>query len=321
MNTSPIHPPSTSLAERVLGIADRYDPNAALTRAHLHLAGEVADPVALRQQAEDGFSQLIEAGREKYDGALYEMDVGLVEGTVASYALAKICEGKHPSYATFLTSWPLYQDMYTRLAPPHELAPSAQQRNALLLGSMSTVSSAAFVAFSEDILHAKPYIIDQRSSTAKRRFGTFVTGSALDMPPGWTHNMNVVQADLLIHMLTDETGQVAVDATNYRPLVRKLFKEMFRVTGEGGHILLRESPPGFNYQDRLCQTPGNQALVANFESVLREELGSAGFTNVAVEPAWELDNSMDYLFDPERKFHEYPREVTVYQRGIYAHKP
>jgi SAM-dependent methyltransferase len=323
MITSSTPPSTTSLAERVLGIANRDDPSAALAHAHFNLTGEVTDAATLRERAEDGFNQLLTAGQEskKYDEALYEMDVEFVEGTLTLYALAKICQGEHPTYATLLTSWPLYQDMYTRLARPQEATAHARQRNALLLGSMSTISSAAFAAFSEDVLHANPHIIDQRSSAAKRRFGTFVTGNALDMPSDWTNTMDVIQADLLIHMLTDKGDQVAVDAANYRPMALKLFKEMFRVTGEGGHVLLRESPPGFDYTDRACESPRNQALVTNFESVLHETLKNVGFTDIAVEPAWELDHRMDYLFDPGRRFDEYAREPVVYQRSVYAYRP
>jgi hypothetical protein len=246
---------------------------------------------------------------------IYRMDVEMTERAIALYALVDIFVRKRPSYKTFLNVWPLYEAVYSQQAP----AANERQRKALMVGSMSALSSAAFVAFSEDVLQAKPVIVDPHTGTAKRRHGSFVQANGLALPREWAGSMDAAVTNRLLHMLMDVDGRIAEGPRAEQAIVRRLVQGIFRAMHSGGQLMMAEIPPRFDNEDQPAETPYNQDLLAEFEVNVRAAIEDAGFTDIQLAPGWEL-GGVDYMFDRSRRFDLHERVPIPKLRIVSARK-
>lgn len=285
-----------SLCERVLNVADPHDP-LAISKAHHALTGE---HVSTEQFLED-FSKL-KAIRRLTPGeeGLYKMLPDQTEQFVASVAIRGLFQGDDPyANVNMFNGWPMYQDLYSRFGRQTEC--STTSKRSLLLGSLSALSSKAFVAMSSDIYGIPPtaaHIIDPIVGKSRKRHGTVVQASALDMP--FTDNsMDIVHSHALLHMILRPSDSTVAAAA------QQLFRETFRVLRSGGNLLAYETIPGFKKEDTANPNEENDQLCDDFKNNITSSLQSAGFTVDTVEDAWQL--SGDFLFDRGRDFGKYPR--------------
>ncbi|MEK7153419.1 MAG: hypothetical protein AAB834_05705 [Patescibacteria group bacterium] len=314
-----------SLAERVLDTGDPNDVNGSLVAAYRALTGETINPWRLRWQTRRSAAALIRFAEcdnpEKPDHAVYKIDPGRIERTVASAALLDIFKDRKVGPGTVLSSWPLYEHLYRRHGHnggTAEIDPATD--NALLIGSLSALSSRAFSAMAEDVFATRrAYVVDVRSGQDKRRpeHGTFVYGNGLKLPFA-NGTMRIVQTNQLLHMIIDADGAV-IDDLSEQAMTHTLLGEMFRVLAPGGQVLMREVAPGLDEKDKGWQSERSQARLKEFEVDMRAGLEATGFTDISIEPAWDME-SLDYLFDPERQFKIYPTVESPRGFGIYARK-
>jgi hypothetical protein len=318
VGTTPVQYPS--LAESVLGITERSDAATMVAQAHYTLTGEHVDGQSLLE--EEG--QLWEiARREGFSGcdvSLYGPDAETIERAVALNNLKISLQDGTVPYANVLGALPLYQAMYLEHAAHN--SPVPPDRKALLVGSLSTVSSAAFVVLSNSVFAAEPWIVDPRSSQAKRRHGNFVEANGLALPEAWSNNMHTVVVNRLLHMLLDTDNRLASPTPAAEQGAARIFaREMFRVLQAGGHFLLCERPTGLDITDWGCKSAYNQQLVATFDGHMTATLEHFGFTDVTISSGWRPETT-DYLFepfDPRRPLTTKIKKPGT--RAIYARKP
>lgn len=304
---------SISLAERVLGVDNPADGLASLSRAYHSITGEYANPADLIAE-----SEVLEhtiANRGNPDN--YAIGPDVIERSVILNSLRQLFVDRDLNYTTLLKYWPVYEDLYTRHAQPLE---DTGPRKALLVGTLSALSSAAFTAFSQDVLQAEPVIIDPYPSPIKRRHGTFVEANALDLPRDWSDSIRVVMTSSLITMLLDTDNQPVTGQQHEQEMRHTLYKQIFQVLEPGGSLLMSEVPPRYNIKDHQCKTAPNQRLVAAFADELHADLDSTGFSDIVIDEGWEFAG-VDYLFDPSRQFDQYERIPTPRFRTVYARKP
>ena len=304
---------NVSLAERVLGVDSPDDHYASFARACYTITGEYVDPTELIAEGEALQHTL--AGRT--DTGMYEVDAHIVERSVIINALKRIFVDRVSTYVTFLKDWPVYEDLYAQHARPTE---SKAPSRALLVGTVSALSSAAFVGFSEDVLKTEAVIVDPYPTPPKCRHGMFVEANGLALPPDWSDSMRVVATNSLLTVLLDTEGRTIADQPNEQEARRTLFKQAYRVLEPGGSLLMNELPPHFDYSDFACESAYNQHLVATFADTLQNDLDATGFSDIAVGEAWEF-SGVDYLFDPSRRFDQYERIPAPRFRTVYARKP
>lgn len=307
----------TSLSQRVLGITDPGDIPGSLAAAYATLTGEPITTEALLAET-DALAEAMAAASKDVD--LYALPTDVVERRIANGFLLSLCIDNKPyEFANVLNRWPNTADQYERFVKPQ--APAVRPnvaRRALLIGSLSAVSSAAFVALATDVYGATPnqaHIIDPRIGTDKKRHGTTVQANGLAMPYR-DGSMHVVQTNALLHMMLGANKQT-VDHANYSTATTELLHEAHRVMAPGGHLLMYESVPGFDRNDLDFKNAPNQRLKETFISSLQTCLEEAAFSVRAIETAWNL--SGDFLFDPSRQFSNYqripfPRAVMVCAR-------
>ncbi|HSW99515.1 MAG TPA: hypothetical protein VLH38_00590 [Patescibacteria group bacterium] len=306
----------TCLVQRVLGVEPKGGkPNniAELTQAHLLLTGEQRDPVAFHAEV-SGLGKHIE------EFGLYS-DPDKVEKAIAMMALSQIFEEGQTNFATNLTSWPLYQRLFEQNVSEGPGSPE-KISNALLIGSLSALSSAAFMAQAEDIykVEEKAVIIDIRSGTDKRRQGNFMYGDGLQLPFR-DNTLQLVQTNQLLSMLIGPGNIAPVDDKTEKMMADQLFGEVFRVLQPGGHVLMRECATRLDHADKPnnYQSTYNQKRFALLWQSLPETLLATGFTTTHIEEVEDIIG-VDYLFDPSRDFKSYATERNPTSIAVYARK-
>lgn len=324
MNTYP------SLAERVLGISPPFDnPEAMLQQAYATLTGEQGNMDQLLAENAAVFqtvtARIAAVGLAR---ALHEVEPAVLERSVTLNMLVGLLKDGESAYGSLLGTLPLYQALYNEhVAPPRQeqLANQASgqlgqqpSRKALLVGSISPLSSAAFVTLSECVMEAQPWIVDPKNDHYGQRHGNFVKANGLALPGSWAGSMYAVVTNRLLHMLVDTEGQLT--STTEQQTSQQFATAMFRLLESGGHLLLCEQPRQADPEDDKCEGGHNREVVATFDDMLHTTLGEAGFSNISITAGWETGNS-DYLFQPFNPSQPIaPRIERPYIRAVYAQK-
>jgi hypothetical protein len=309
-----------SLAEQAFGLRQPFDdPDAMMSQAYATLTGEQADvPHLLAQNAsisEKIMSREPEIGLAR---ALYELEPDELARAVTLNMLVDIFKDHKPAYGTVLGTVPLYHTLYMEHAvPPQEPQPD---RKALLVGSISPVSVAGFVALSKCVLLAEPWIVDPMAERYNRLHGNFIKADGLALPNEWSGSMHAIVTSRLLHMLTDADGQFVGTAEAAERNTRRFAKAMFRLLEPGGHLLLCEQPPDIDHQDLECEHEPNRRALAVFDTTIRAALNEAGFSNIHISTGWQTESS-DFLFQPFDSVQPVARGLDQqFTRAIYAQK-
>jgi hypothetical protein len=310
-----------SLAERVLGVHPPFeDPAAMLSQAYTALTGEQADISLLLAQNASVHSAIRARAREVgLVRAMYEVEPATLERSVVLNSLNHIFNERGAAYGTLLGALPLYQTMYLEHAEFPKM--EGQERKALLIGSISPLSSAAFVTLSECVFQAEPWIVDPVGGR-KQRHGNFVQANGLSLPADWSDSMHTVVTNRLLHMLVDTDGQLSTATPAAEQRATRIFTQgVFRVLEAGGHLMLCEQPPQLDMDDFQCKEAYNRGVVAAFDEEMRTTLEGAGFSNISVTPGGDTGgaDSLFQPFDPAS-----PPTLRAEKPGtlaIYAQKP
>lgn len=311
-----------SLAEQVLGVHPPFDdPATMIAEAYTKLTGEQADVGRLldwNTNTRDAVSaRTHEIGLA---AALYEIDPDVLEKSVVLNALSYTFTENRAPYGTVLGALPLYHTLYLEHTEP--LKPKEPESKALLVGSISPLSSAAFAVLSKRVFQADPWIVDPVRGQYKERHGNFVQANGLSLSGDWSGSMHVVVTNRLLHMMLDADHQIATATpANEQPAIHNFAKEMFRLLESGGHLLLCEQPPQLDMQDFWCEGAHNRGVVAAFDKEMRTALDEAGFSKISITTGRET-GSADFLFQP---FNPTEPVVPSIERlgslAIYAQKP
>jgi hypothetical protein len=293
--------PSQSLASEVLGTEPEDNGMAAILKAYANLTGRELTRDEYRERFNDCQRLAKAAGDEDVD--MYKLDPDTRDDLVTMYALESFFETEK-TFGNNLMDWPLYQTLYRQRVHSSEFTPlDRQQRNALLLGSLSLLSSHAFTHIATTVYNATPFVVDLESSDMSRRKlgNAFVQGDVLHLP-FQDNTMDVIQTNQLLHMLRSEkdnnSGEPDIeDAT-------QLLQEAFRVLRPDGYLLMHEVIK-FDPTDRDYQLPHNQAKLRKFGAGIHGVLRSIGFGDLSITRATRHEG-VDFLFDAEQKFEAYP---------------
>lgn len=314
------HSSSGSLAEAILSTSDPTDVPGSLRAAHQALTGENLNAfqfklatgiLAARTAVEDLFV------RDDSDHSVYQRNVDLTERRVASIALHNIFVRGNQRPNTLLNSWPLFDHLHRRYGREQQTPHS----RALLVGSLSSLTSRAFTVMANDVFNAeRAFVTDIRSGKDKKRpeNGTFIYGNGLQLPFR-NESMNTVCTNFLLHMIVDADGRTVTRQSLEQGIASGLLGEAYRVLAPGGQLFMREVAPRLDFEDRQCTSKYNRQRMQAFMGDMRAGLTEAGFSNVSVEAGWEK-NGVDYLLDADRKFEDYPTLPTPTNIGIYAYK-
>jgi SAM-dependent methyltransferase len=301
----------THLGELVLGVLNPDDVSSAMLQAYGTLAAEPFD----------SYEDLIaEEGRlSAYDKVKRSIEIPVddFERKVMLMTLRHIFTGRRFERFNVLRNWPLYEHLYNTHVEPSERA-EVSRGDALLIGSMTAVSSRAFEQLAKVVYGAQTtHVIDIRGGPDKRQHGTFVIGDGRHMQYD-DNSMRIVQTNFLFDQLGKD-GWYSTDSSKEADS-RAVLRDAYRVLEPGGHLLLCESPIGFDFSDREGKTIANQARFEAHKRRLLKELPEIGFTNIWLEPAFTL-KGVDWLFDPQRDFHMHELEQSVTVIAVYARKP
>jgi hypothetical protein len=310
-----------SLAEQAFGLRPPFDdPDAMMSQAYTTLTGERAD-VALLVAQNVGISEQV-MSREPKIGlaqALYELGPDELARAVTLNMLVDIFKDHRPAYGTVLGAIPLYHTLYMEHATP--VQQPQPDRKALLVGSISPVSAAGFVALSKCVLQAEPWIVDPMNDRYNRLHGNFMKADGLALPDEWVGSVHTIVTSRLLHMLVDADGRFIGPAEASEQNARRFAKAMFRLLEPGGHLLLCEQPSGIDHQDLDCKHDHNRQALAAFDATMGVALDEAGFSDVHISTGWQAE-SADFLFQPFDSSQPFARGPDVpFTRGIYAQKP
>jgi SAM-dependent methyltransferase len=305
-----------SLVDEVLGVAPEDNGAIAILKAYATLTGEELSTDEFLERY-DRFTKLAEeAGEEDLD--LYKLTPDVRDQLVTMTALECMFL-RQQTFGNNLVDWPLYQTLYRQHLRPSEDVPlDKSQRNALLIGSLTMLSSQAFKQISTTVYDAAPYIIDLESSNINKEKsrGTFVYGSGLRYIPFQDETMDVVHTNQLLHMIVGGEKEMTGDPDP--EAMTQLLEESFRVLRPNGQLLMREVT-NFDPTDRNYQLPRNQARLRKFGAGVHRTLRSIGFGDISLTRATR-HQGVDFLLDPERRFDEFPVEQTN-GLAIIAQKP
>lgn len=309
-----------SIAEKVFGVSDPTDYKQAMLKAHHTLTGEKLRLWRLRARAMfyaatsrwPPFSEIPLPYKH------YRHNTEHLEQKVAIEWLEYIFKDQELSYASVLNSWPLYEHLFS--VHGEKAAKGTGFNNALLIGARSSVSAKAFTTLAGEVYETdNSYITDIRSGKDKKRpeNGTFLYASGLHLP-FLDETMHIVQTNYLLFMLYDSAVNLPPTPSDQAIMWKNLFQEAFRVLAPGGQLLMHEKVPGFANADGPDDA-SNKHCVQEFQSQMRELLTRAGFTNIAVQPGWNIQE-VGYLFERSRCFGQFPQTPMPGSLGIFARK-
>ncbi|HMS50277.1 MAG TPA: methyltransferase domain-containing protein [Candidatus Saccharibacteria bacterium] len=223
-----------------------------------------------------------------------------VEAAIVLDSLKDVFCRDEQRHANTLVDWPSYQLMM-------EERGRKVGGVALLIGSISPLSSRAFEALATEVYGAdSSVIIDVEATNAQKKQGTFVLGSGTDLPFA-SGSISYVHTNRLLHML-DSPGRIP--ATKWSAAL-ELFREISRVLTPEGQVFMQETLPGDDY---FCE-----ADMLRFRKIVRGGLLQAGFDEVVTQPSRD-PIGMGYLFDRSRDFGAYQTEVISGVIDIFAQK-
>lgn len=212
--------------------------------------------------------------------------------------------------ADTLVHWPTYET----LMDAHGIKGDGSA-NALMIGSISPLSSRAFKCLAEEVYGAKTAIVvDPMGGPTKARHGHFVYGSGLDLPFR-SGSIDFVHTNFLLHMLQDPGSTNTSEKRN----VRKLMGEVARVLAPGGQLLMREI-----IKDRGNMTMSSiEAERTQLCGTVVRQLGQHGIKDIATRSPVK-DPLLDFLYDSElnNRQQKYTPALTNYAAfALYAKKP
>ncbi len=259
-----------SLAADVLGITNRHDREASVWGAMELLGYDINTP-----NPEDT-SVLPPAER------LLLKEMGL-DITIAS----GLIEGEEVNFPNTLTDWPAHKYMMDRHGRKVK-----GEGTALMIGSLTAMSSRAFIRFAEqEYKTSRNLVIDLHSTDPKARHGHFLRASGLNLP-FMSGSMDIVHTNRLLNMLEDPSSPSA----KLEDMMPRLFREITRVLAPRGQVLMYELTPGVKdvetYEEALCFT-------RSFARVVQGQFEDLGYDTVRTGDGFVLPNT-DYLFDASR---------------------
>ncbi len=233
-------------------------------------------------------------------GSLSPLSAETVEAVIVLDSLKDVFCRDEQRHANTLVDWPSYQLMM-------EERGRKVGGVALLIGSISPLSSRAFEALATEVYGAdSSVIIDVEATNAQKKQGTFVLGSGTDLPFA-SGSISYVHTNRLLHML-DSPGRIP--ATKWSAAL-ELFREISRVLTPDGQVFMQETLPGDDY---FCEED-----MFRFRKIVRGGLLQAGLDEVITQPSRD-PIGMDYLFDRSRDFGAYQTELIPGVIDIFAQK-
>ncbi len=250
------------------------------------------------------------------DHSMYLSDANFTERRITSAALRNIFVERELKFNTMLNSWPLFD----HLARRHGRGEEAPHSRALLVGSLTSLTSRAFNVMARDVFAADSvFVTDIRGGKDKKRpeNSTFVYGNGLQLPFK-SESMNTVCTNFLLHMIVD-SSQTVTSESSEQEIAKGLLGEAYRVLAPGGQLFMREVAPRLNYDDRECRTKYNRKRMQAFMGEMRTNLTEVGFSEVVIEASWEK-TGVKYLFDESRELEKHTTIATPTSIGVYAYK-
>lgn len=232
-------------------------------------------------------------------GSPLPISLEVQEATTVLDSLKDVFQRDRAQHANTLVDWPSYQSMMEEHG----------QRiggTALLIGSISPLSSRAFGILARDVYGAdSSMVIDIETTLAKSSEGCLVLGSGTELP-FQTGSISYVHTNRLTHMLK-EPGKTP--RTKWSGIL-ELFREIHRVLVPGGQVFMQEILP-----DRVC----TEETLARFTKILSGGATQAGLDNVitrnSISPI-----GMDYLSDESRDFGRYVQVEITGVIDLFARK-
>ncbi len=222
------------------------------------------------------------------------------EGAIVMGSLDDIFFGEETHSADTLVDWPSYQSMM-------ETHGRQIGGTALLIGSISPLSSKAFEVLSQDVYGAEQaVVIDIAGSEAKRAQANFVLGSGTSLPFS-NGSISYVHTNRLLHMLKEP----GIRPTKQRPATKRLFSEIDRVLAPDGQLFMQEMMPGEMRRMRD---------IVRFARKVRRGLARVGLEDISITHS-TMSRDLSFLFDPTRDFSKYPVEPLLGVIDIFARKP
>lgn len=258
-----------SLAADVLEMTDRRDRDASVWDAMALLGYDIDTPVPGDLSVFPPKTRLL----------MKEMSIditraaGFVDGVV--------------DMPNTLTDWPNYKFMMDRHGRKVKRGGTA-----LMIGSLTAMSSRAFVCLAEQEYGTDTNcIIDLASTKPKAQHGHFMQASGLNLPFR-SASVDVVHTNRLLHVLEDPSSP----SGELESLMPKLFQEIARILVPRGQVLMYELTPGVKdaetYDEGLSLTQSFTSNVLGYFNDLDYDIARVG-------PGTLLQNT-DYLFNASR---------------------
>lgn len=280
-----------SLAAEVLGITHQYRPEQTFMQGYQTLTGRPLN------EAESEWILSQTPGSRTAKELATDIKV-----------LDEIAYGQANSDANTLVEWPVYEDLMRRHGTRATWTASA-----LMIGSLTPMSSRAFVCAARSLYGAKrAYIVDPQATPEKTRHGNFIYGDGLQLPIK-DGTMDYVHTNRLLHMLSGAKSADELDEGN----AERLFTEISRVMPPGGQLLMAERAPGVTQDTNPLED--TQALRKTIEFVSKL-LPALNFGYIVIESVSHYDPRR-FLFDHKRKFNRSYLGESASEFSLFAQKP
>lgn len=272
-----------SIVEQVFGLTDQDDRGRSAYEAYYTITGErqLSTPPDLQTQVE----RLADI-RE-----------------ISDYILQR-----EPTHATTLSEWHTYYSMMEQYGTRAD-----GNATALMIGSLSALSSRSFVCLAQTVYGAgNAIIVDPKGGTDKIRHGTFIRDSGLQLPLP-AASVDFVHTNRLLGALVDPDTPDRPYAENEL----RLFSQIATVLRPGGQLCMNELP-----HDLPEDLPLETALEATtiMRPMVALILADLGFEQIEVEHAAAYD-AYDHLYDRNLNFRTYPTAgISAGALNIYARK-
>ncbi len=293
--------PQIHLLERVLGVTDIADPNLAMAQAHLTLTGEPMPepipPIYLKRHEELTNADAITyayLGHKRISAMIFAGEL-LVHGAIQNNSS--------------LTDWHNYhhliKDHGTRL----------DGGNALMVGSLNSLSARSFRCLAEDVYGAdQTFIIDPSMDRDQdeHQHGHYIMGSGLNSPFA-SGSMDVVHTNRLILSLRDPRRP---ERSNTDQVIA-LAWEIARVLKPGGQVFMTETVPGAGNKEISKEQLKEYA--AALTALLADVFARLGMDSVTIESGRKSEN-IEWLLDPTQNFNNHTFPVNPKTLLVYARK-
>jgi SAM-dependent methyltransferase len=286
--------PQTPLITEVLGITNPDDKGRSIREAYETLTDERFDTdYYLDLMQTKGIDQAPITEIERYH------DLGIIGSLLVKHTA-------RPS--STLTDWPVYEEMMRQHGTMANGSASA-----LMIGSISAMSSRAFVRFAETQYGANDiHIVDPVAGKDKVRHGNFTYGSGLALPYK-SESMDFVHTNQLIHMLKDPSSP----SRPHKQKVLMLFSEIARVLAPGGQVFMKEAPP--ETTDESISLHAAVRETRRLRTLAAKALHRFGVEHVHTDQS-PLYEHGGVVLDPDRNFKKHRIGDNACTITIYARK-